>query len=477
MNGSEDKEKQISLPRILIAGACRGAGVSTIVLGLIVAYRRRTVGVGTAKFGGSLAETTHHRRVMSRLSYTIDPWMLDERQFLHSLHRLSGGTELAIVEGTDGIFDLLEEDCAYPSQADFARALGIPIVLVVDASGYGESIAAAVHGFSRYRNEVRIAGVIANRIENAAHGERIRSAVQGLGGPRYLGGISLGDPHQTGGTLAGLHLYNPSALTRNRVIGTGNLVEGGVDLDALRDIARRAEPLTLDFDTSIATQRLCKIAVADDQAFHLTIQDNLDLVRRMGGELVAFSPIADRKIPSGVAGIYLPGGYVHLYASDLSSNRAMLKSIRDFVASGGVIYAEASALAYLSRRITLFNGSTFEMAGVIPAAATALIDDAERPEMTYQTLYTRRESILGHAGLECRAIKDNRWTLRLEETVESAFEAVDRFNTEDGGVKVLDGFMPSTNVLGVRTSLHWGSCPEMAKRFVKTAASRQPSSD
>ena len=477
MTDSDDKESKISLPRVLIAGASRGVGVSTIVLGLIVAFRRRTVGVGTAKFGNSLAETTHHRRVMSRLSYTLDPWMLSQEQFLEGLYRLSGGTEMAVIEGEDGVFDLLEEDCTYPSQADFASSLGIPIVLVVDASGYGESIAAIVHGFSRYRNDIRISGVIANRVENPAHSERIRVAIQNLGGPRYLGGVALGDPHQTGGTLAGLHLYNPSALTRNRVIGTGNLVEGGVDLDALRDIARRTEPLSVDFETALTNNRLCKIAVADDQAFHLTIQDNLDLVRRMGGELVAFSPIADRKVPGGVAGIYLPGGYVHLYASDLSNNRAMLKSIRDFVSSGGVIYAEASALAYLSRRITLFNGSTFEMAGIIPAAATAIIDDAERPQVSYVQLYSRRESILGHSGMECRAIKDNRWTLRLEDTVEGAFESIERYESGDAGVKILDGFMPTPNVFASRTNLHWGSCPDMARYFVKSAAARSPSHD
>ncbi len=473
MTETPEKKKTINVPRVLVIGTNRGIGVSTLVLGLVVALRRRSVGVGTAKIGCSLSETTHHRRVMSRLAYSLDPWMLSEKQFLESLARLAGGTEIGIFEGSGGIFDPLGDDCSFVTQGEMARALGVPIILVVDARGYGDSIAAHIFGFSQYDPEVRIAGVIANRVKDAEHNELIRAAVESLNGPRYLGGVAVGDPHQTGGTLVGLQMYNPSALTRNRVIGTGNLIESGVDLDGLRQIGEKARVLPVDFELPTTTNRVCKVAVADDQAFHLTVQDNLDLIRRAGAELVAFSPIADRKIPAGSAGLYLPGGYVHLYAADLNGNRLMLKAIREFVEAGGVIYAEGASLAYLSKKITLFNGSTFDMAGVIPAAATAIIDDADPPQILYQDVVTCAESVVGPAGLACRAFRDNRWAFRLEAPVQNCFEVRERFAEGEEDIVVLDGFSTRASILGTRLNVHWGSCPELARNFI-AAVSASP---
>lgn len=466
----EQSTRAVRVPRILLVGTHRGVGTSTVALGLTVALRRKSIGIGTAKIGCSLAETTHHRRVMSRLSYSLDPWMLASDQFLESLIRLSGGTEIALFEGSEGLYDVLGEDCTFPTQADMARALGTPIVLVVDARGFGESIAALCYGFSQYDTQIPIAGIIANRVKDAEHAERVRGAIESLNGPRFLGSVQVGDPHQTGGTLVGLHMYNPSALTRNRVIGTGNLVEAGVDLDALREIANGASELPIDFDIPLAANRACKIAVADDQAFHLTVQDNLDLIRRAGGELVAFSPIADRKIPSGASAVYLPGGYTQLYAADLAGNKAMLHALREFVAGGGLVYAEAGALAYLSKKVTLFNGSSFEMVGVIPGVATAIIDDGDPPQVVYQEAAVVEDCMLAPKRARIRGFRDNRWAFRLESPIGNCFALRDRMKTDEEDVTVYDGFSPSINVLATRLNLHWGSRPEVAQWFVRAAA-------
>jgi cobyrinic acid a,c-diamide synthase len=467
-----NENKSIHIPRVIIAGTHRGVGVSTIVLGLVVCCRRQTVGVGTAKIGPSLAETTHHRRVMSRLAYTVEPWMQSKAQMRESLIRLSSGTELALFEGDGGLFDSFGPDTALQNTAQLARFLGAPVILVVDARGMKESIAAEVYGFCRYDENVRVAGVIANRVRDQEHNENLRAAVESLNGPEYLGGVAVGDPHQTGGTLVGLHLYNPSALTRNRVIGTGNLLQAAFDVERLRKIAETAPDLQTAKSAGSQFSRQAKIAVADDQAFHLTIQDNLDMIRRVGGELVAFSPIADRKIPSGASAIYLPGGYVQLYAADLSNNRAMLEALRNFVAAGGILYAESGAIAYLCKKTTLFNGSTFEMAGVFPASASAIIDDADIPQVIYEEAITLHNSIIGRAGMKIRGMRDNRWALRLESPIETHFRIRDRKQDEGeaADIPIPDGFSPRSNVLISRVNLHWGSCPELAAAFVQSAA-------
>ncbi|MFN8389072.1 MAG: cobyrinate a,c-diamide synthase [Bdellovibrionota bacterium] len=463
--------KSVPLPRVLMVGTHQGVGVSTVVLGLVVCCRRQTIGIGSAKIGPSLAEPTHHRRVMSRLSYTLDSWLQNRKQIRESLVRLSSGTELAIFEGVGGLYDSLGSDSAFATQAELAKFLGAPVVLVVDARGYAESIAAEVFGFCNYDPQVQIAGVIANRVKNDEHNQLLKAAIESLGGPAYLGGVAVGDPHQTGGTLVGLHLYNPSALTRNRVIGSGNLVQAGVDLDAFRRAASAAPALQIDAKGSGNFSRLAKIAVADDQAFHLTVQDNLDMIRRVGGELVAFSPIADRKIPTGASAIYLPGGYVQLYAADLANNRPMLEAIRQFVHAGGLLYAEAGAIAYLSKKATLFNGSTFEMVGVLPGAASAIIDDADVPKVIFEETSVVGENIIGSSGDHLRGFRDNRWALRLESPVETCLRSTERgMEGEAGNIPIPDGFAPRPNVFITRLNLHWGSHPDVCRRFVENAA-------
>lgn len=467
-----DPKLQIALPRLMFLGTNRGIGTSTILLGLLVCYKRQNFGVGTAKIGPSLAEPTHHRRVISRLSYTLDPWLLTEAQLRQSLIRLSGATQLALIEGNEAIFDYCGEESNFYSPAAMAQRSGTPIILLVDARGYQESIAAHVAGFMQRDPAVKISGVIANRVKDKSHNKRLRRAIESLDGPQYLGGVPAGDPQQMGGTLVGIQMYNPSALTRNRLLATGNLLAESVDRDALLEIAQNATPLNRDASVESSFNRLCKIAVADDQAFHLTVQDNLDLIRRVGAELVAFSPIADRRLPTGVQGLYLPGGYPQLYAADLSNNRPMLQAIRDFVAAGGVLYAEAGAAAYLCKKMTLYNGSSFEMVGVLSGVATAMIDDAESPTVTYEEVSLTRECILGPPGGTLRGFRDNRWSIRFESAVDYCFDVRDRPQEDKSeSLHFTEGISPRENILITKLNLHWASAPVIARQFVERVKS------
>lgn len=458
---------ELRLPRLFITGTHRGVGVSTIVLGLIVALRRRGTGVGAAKIGISLAEPTHFRRVMGRLSYTMDPWLLSPEQLRESLGRLMAGTELAIFEGSRGLYDSEGRDSAFANEAEVAEWLGTPVVLVVDARGLDESIGALVHGYATFR-KARVAGVIANRIRDAEHNALLESAVQELPGVRYLGGVAVGDPHQTGGTLAGLQIHNPSALTRNRVIGTGALIEAGVRLDELLELGSQASVLPLPTTLPPQVPKMCRLAVADDQAFHLNAQDNLDLIRRSGGELVAFSPIADRRIPADATALYLPGGYIHLYAADLAANGAMLEAIRQFAQNGGRIYAEGASLAYLSRRVVLFNGASHEMVGLLPGVASAVIDDSQPSVYTYVELTAQSDTLICERGTVMRGMRDNRWSLRLESAVRSQCTVHERL--ENSNVRLEDGYAPLPNVFISRANIHWGSACSLSTRFVEQSA-------
>ena len=461
-------DQLLKLPRLLIAGTHSGVGVSTAMLGLVVALRKQGAAVGAAKVGASFAEPTHFRRVLGRLAYSLDPWILNREQQLASLARLAGGTELALFEGSTGLFDTLDQGSVADNLAEFATMLGTPIILVIEGSGAYESVAATVAGFCNFSPHTRVVGVIANHITDEAHNSRIRQAIERLNGPVYLGGVRVGDPHQTGGTLAGIHIYNPSALTRNRVVGTGQLIEESIDLEALKRCAALAAEIEVPSVSVDTAKRVVRIGVADDQAFHLTAQDNLDLLRRSGAELVAFSPIADKRLPTDISAIYFPSGYVHLYANDLASNTQIISAIRQFGESGGVIYAEGASLGFLSRRLVQFNGNSLNMVGLLPAVASVLNEDGLASPCEFEQFSQIADSVIAPKGSVIRGIREVRWGLRFESTVEFASAACSREKL-DSIAPFDEGYMPAPSQFFTRTNLHWGSCPVIAKHFVASA--------
>ena len=273
-----------------------------------------------------------------------------------------------------------------------------------------------------------------------------------------------------GATLASYRAHNPSALTRNRVIGTGNLIREGVDLEAVRKIGESAAPLTQPIPRIEFQQRKARVAVADDQAFHLTIQDNLDLLRRAGAELVPFSPIADRALPKNCQAVYFPGGYPHLYAPDLQANSAIRKSIKEYIDLGGVLYAEAGALAYLCRRLTTFPGISFEMVGALPGQASAMFADDIQPELPRETLEGNVPNILASSRLSIRGLRETRWNYRFDTTLPACLERKEIEGSGGGAsTNVAEAFLPSRNVFLSRCYLHWASAPEVALQFVDSA--------
>ncbi len=469
---SENNQSAIDTPRVIVAGLGQNAGTSTVVLGLIVNLKRAGISTALAKVGPSLVDTTIHRRVAGRLSHTLDSWLLDKDQLMSATARLSAGAELILIEGDLGIYDHNDPGCSFRTLADFAAELRTPIVLVVDAYGLKEGIAAVVQGACQFGG-AHVMGVIANRVRSTAHNDCLRSAVERLGGPKYIAGIPVGDERLVSGGTFGQAQGNPSLLTRNRLLEVGDLVQSYLDLDALREVASHAGSFAVDKKLLRGENRRCRIAVADDAAFHLTVQDNLDLMRRAGAEIVAFSPLADIKLPPKTGGIYIPGGYVHLYAKDLSANESMLGSIRKFANAGGAIYAEGNALAYLCKEAVLYSGSRFPMLGILPAVATASVEETAYVKQVYCEVVAGQATILSRSGDVFRGLRDTRWLVRLEERVLQCFQLADRHAKTDGTASALmmkEGFSPLPHVLVSAVQAHWGSNANTARMFVDSAS-------
>lgn len=463
----------VSVPRLAIVGAARGVGVSTITLGLLNAlkkHQKHTIAVG--KVGSFLIQNTHYRRITGLLSYSLHPWMLNRDQIRESVARLSSGAERVLIEADLPLYDYYPDDYGFGTEAELATFLEAPVILVVDAAGYGESIAAVVRGFVTLYEGVNVAGVICNNVKDPEQNERIKRAIEALHATFYLGGLPDSDVLTKEGE--NISDENPSLLKRSFVFAATELVEKHLNLDLIEKIFQQSGTFQVRKSILSSRSRACKIAVADDMAFHLTFQSNLDLLRREGAELVAFSPLVDRKLPTGVNGVYLPGGFVHLYAQDLSANAHMHRALQAFAESGGIVYAEGSAVGYLCKTVAITSSAKLTMAGLIPGHAT-LVDEnrAGGAEMLVE-VRSVEESAVTREGDRFRALRDYMWAIRLERSVTNCFELHPRNSVGAADdVAVIEGFAPQPNVLATSLQPHWASNPILARVFVDKASARK----
>jgi cobyrinic acid a,c-diamide synthase len=347
-----------SLPAVVIAGTHSGVGKTSVALGLIGALTRRGLTVQPFKIGPDFIDPLHHTHASGRTSRNLDGWMLDTETNLERFARATTDADVAVIEGVMGLFDGSEGSSERGSSAEMAKLLGLPVILVVDASAMARSAAALIHGFASFDPDLRIAGVILNNVGGEAHAEMIRRAV--AGSPPILGAIPRVPDLVVPERHLGLHL--PHEARQDYVQTLASLVDAHIDIDGLLEaghIERQAPPPA----TPRSPPRV-RVGVARDEAFCFYYPENLELLQQAGAELVEFSPIRD-PLPGDLDGLYIGGGYPELHAAELAANHSATKAVRDFRECGGPIYAECGGLMYLGQTLQL-DGSTYELCGALP---------------------------------------------------------------------------------------------------------------
>jgi cobyrinic acid a,c-diamide synthase len=347
-----------SLPAVVIAGTHSGVGKTSVTLGLIGAFTRRGLAVQPFKIGPDFIDPIHHTHASGRASRNLDGWMLDPKMNLERFARATADADVAVIEGVMGLFDGSEGASERGSSAEMAKLLGLPVILVIDASAMARSAAALIHGFASFDPELRIAGVILNNVGSEAHAEMIRQAV--AGSTPILGAI----PHEHDLVVPERHLglHLPHETRQDYVQTLASLVDAHIDIDGLLEAGRIARPTPTPATGSAPPS--VRVGVARDEAFCFYYPENLELLQQAGAELVEFSPIKD-PLPDDLDGLYIGGGYPELHAPELAANHSATKAIRHFCERGGPVYAECGGLMYLGQTLQL-DGSSYEFCGALP---------------------------------------------------------------------------------------------------------------
>jgi cobyrinic acid a,c-diamide synthase len=358
-------------PAILIAAPASGQGKTTVTAALARLHARQGRRVRVFKCGPDFLDPHWHQLASGAPVHQLDLWMNGEADCAERLHAAAGESDLLLIEGVMGLFD------GMPSAADLAQRFGVPVLAVIDASAMAGTFGALAFGLRHYRPGLPWAGVLANRVGSERHAQMLRDGLQDAAD--WMGALVRVAP---GGGATG---KAAAALLPERHLGLVVAQELGDDalarLDAAAD-ALAATPLgqmglgglqrwAVDFPApgpSLHVPPLLAgrtVAVGRDAAFCFVYDANLQCLAQLGARVVFFSPLHDAALPACDA-VWLPGGYPELHAARIAANTAMQASLHAHVAAGKPLWAECGGMMSLFDSITLADGTTQPLWGLLP---------------------------------------------------------------------------------------------------------------
>lgn len=344
---------------LVIAAPSSGCGKTVITLGLLRALRNRGLRVASAKVGPDYIDPRFHEAATGRPCFNLDPWAMDRAQIRTLLRSLSGDADIIVIEGVMGLFD--GPDGAAGSTADLASSLGLPVILAVDARHQAQSIAALFHGFSTFRPDVSVAGILLNRVASDRHAAILHRALEG----KVLGSLRQDDSLVLPSRHLGLVQAEENQDLETFIETAALAVARETVLDRILEIAGQlADESAIRDSLPPLGQR---IAIARDTAFAFAYPHLLHQWHRSGATLSFFSPLANEAGASDSDAIFLPGGYPELHAARLAANVEFIASLRKFK---GLIYGECGGYMVLGEVLVDARGTSHAMAGLLPVVTS-----------------------------------------------------------------------------------------------------------
>ncbi|RIV36631.1 cobyrinate a,c-diamide synthase [Micromonospora radicis] len=452
------------VPRLVLSAPSSGHGKNALAIGLLAAFADRGLDVAGFKVGPDQVDAAYLGLAAGRPGRSLDPRLLGTERLAPLLQHGAAGAGLAVVQGSMGLYDSLTGRCETESTAAVATALRSPVVLVVDVAAMGQSVAALVHGFRAYDEQLWIGGVILNRVASSRHEALLREALDDIGVPVYgalrrqdLPAVLPSRRHGVVPVLAG------SAEATRAVRRLGEAVTATVDLERLLGLARSAPALDVapwspqpvvgaDGAGPLPPGAVRPVvAVAGGPGGSFSHVETIELLRAAGAEVVTFDPLADEALPAGTRALVVGGALPESYVEQLSANRRLCIAVAELARTGRPVVAEGAGLLWLAREV-----DGLPMCGVLDAIGSLrdglVVGYREATAESDSVVAVRGEVVTGHK--EHRAVLTPRGGPRPA------------WNWPGGAP---EGFVWR----GVHASQlvpHWAAYPQIAARLVAAAA-------
>ncbi|MHB2000122.1 MAG: cobyrinate a,c-diamide synthase [Solirubrobacteraceae bacterium] len=448
------------IPRVVVAGTSSGSGKTTVACGLIGALRAKGLRVQGFKVGPDYIDPSYHALASSRPGRNLDAFLSGPELIAPLVRHGSRGAEIAVVEGVMGMFDGASGAGELASTAHVAKLLRAPVLLVVDAAAMARSAAAIVHGYRSFDPELDVAGVIFNRVGSDHHEQLLREAIADLPPPALpvLGALRRDERIVTPERHLGLvPAGEREAGTRAALAALTGAIARCSDLEQIERLARSApNPPGETWSAEPAGARVtgARIAVAGGPAFSFRYEENMELLRAAGAELVEFDPLNDEALPAGAGALLLAGGFPEVFGAELAANAPLRADVAAFACSGRSVLAECGGLLYLCGDL-----DGHEMCGVLPARARM----GERLTLGYREAVAATPTPWLQAGERVRGHEFHYSQLLLPDR-----ELPPAWTLSARGVERPEGCARGA-VQASYLHVHWAAHPELASRFARAA--------
>ena len=349
---------------IIVAGLGGGSGKSVVAVGLVAHYAGQGKVVLPFKKGPDYIDAGWLSLAAGRSCFNLDPYLMERHDLLASFRARAAQGDLIIVEGNRGLYDGVDAHGGY-STAELAKLLDMPVLLVVDCTKTTRTVAALVLGCKKLDPEVKISGVVLNRIGSARHEAIVREAVETYAGLPVVGAFRRAKRDIFPMRHLGVTPFQEYDGAGEAIAELARAAERSLDMAAVDRLM-----VSLDFGVqepkpTQAVRAAVKVGVLRDAAFQFYYPENLRALAVEGAEVVEIDSLRAAVLPADLDALYIGGGFPETSASLLAANTRFRASVKAAAESGLPIYAECGGLIYLGESIRLAD-EDFPLVGIFP---------------------------------------------------------------------------------------------------------------
>lgn len=453
------------IPRVAVAALRGGSGKTILSIGLAAAWSQTGKVVAPFKKGPDYIDAGWLAFATGRHCYNLDTYLCDPHVVRRSFFRYAQGSDIALIEGNRGLYDGIDLE-GNTSTADIAKLVDAPVLLCLDVTKSTRTMAALVLGCLHFDPDVRICGVILNRVAGTRHAGILTKAIEYHTGVPVLGAIPKLREQDFPERHMGLVPSQEHGWASHSIRTAAAVVKEHVDLERLFSLSQPtavSPPYEGKADSDSVLEKsghVVKIGFLRDAAFQFYYPENLEALEEAGAVLVPINSLEDTKLPE-IDALYIGGGFPETHAAALVGNSGLREDIRRAAHGGLPIYAECGGLMYLGEALVL-DGSTYPMCGVFPVR----FGFSEKPQgHGYVRVKVTGENPFFPQGLSLRGHEFRYSRVEfIEENVPSAFS----MNRGVGIAKGQDGLV-FRNTLAAYTHIHAMGTPEWAPAMVARA--------
>ncbi|MGD1838793.1 MAG: cobyrinate a,c-diamide synthase [Nitrososphaeraceae archaeon] len=363
--------KKENIPSIIIAGTSSSVGKTMITLGILKKLENNGFKTQSFKVGPDFIDPSYHYFITNRRSYNLDVWLMGEKTVKNTVIEKMKDADVAVIEGVMGLFDGSSGKNNYASTAHISKILKSPIILVIDSSKAARSLAALAYGFLNFDKTVNIAGIILNKVSGEKHYNYIKEAFMNKINIPIIATIKRNNKIEFIERHLGLvPSYELNKKKKYEILKIAEYISDNLNNDHIIEIAKKSRLENTIFEKNKITKKLNKIdfAVALDESFNFYYNQNINMLKANGFNIVFFSPIKDKKLPENIGGLYIGGGFPEVLSNRLSTNKEIMHEIKKKGEDGIPIYAECGGLMYLTKSIkNIAKKNKEKMVGLIDA--------------------------------------------------------------------------------------------------------------